>query len=161
MCGSKCQAHLQPYYTMSYITSLALCRYSGQHQFETMSRPKSSIPSTMHENPSTTSAEVFMFPTIPHHMRDHGTQYLSSLLPLLLLLLLLSRLLLRLLFFACAFPVRAPMTAPPSVPTPGPSKTSPMIPPAPAPRKLSRDSWDFFFSCFLLWWWWCLCGWSL
>lgn len=80
-----------------------------------------------------------------------ASQYLSS-----ELLLLPSRLRLRLLFLACALPVRAPMTAPPSVPTPGPSKTSPSRPPAPAPRKLSRDSWDFFLECF--WWWWCLWG---
>lgn len=94
------------------------------------------------------------------HIPPSPPQYPPSRLRLrLLLFLLLSRLRLRLFFFACAFPVSAPMTAPPSVPTPGPSSTSPMMPPAPAPRKLSRDSCDFFLE-WVWWWWWCfLCGW--
>ena len=108
------------------------------------------LPSQLHIS---TSIQLSILPSI--HLTH---QYPSSRLPLRLLLLLLSLLRLRLFFFACAFPVSAPMTAPPSVPTPGPSNTSPIIPPAPAPRKLSRDSCDFFFSCFWWWWWWCLWG---
>ena len=126
------------------------------HHDKNISRPYVNSPTYTHHQHQSLSRSTLMQLLHGQHQGDiprhhshlsscaiyvciHPTQYLSSRLPLRLLPLL-SLLPLRFFFLACAFPVSAPMTAPPSVPTPGPSRTSPMRPPAPAPRKLSRDS---------------------